>query len=65
MKKIFCAIGFCGFYEKEMLKYFCIVTSAEIIDIISTFEPNITKVSTNSWNEVKHRFETRRRPGNS
>jgi len=31
----------CGFYKKENLIHFCIVTGEDIIDIISTFEPTI------------------------
>lgn len=34
----------CGFYEEHQLKHYCIVTSEEMIDIVSTFEPEI-KVS--------------------
>ena len=35
----------CGFYEKEKLKHFCIVTGEELIDIVSTFEPIISDKS--------------------
>lgn len=31
----------CGFYEENQLKHYCIVTSEEIIDVVSTFEPKI------------------------
>ncbi len=31
----------CGFYVSEQLTNYCIVTSEEIIDILSTFEPKI------------------------
>lgn len=31
----------CGFYASEQLSHYCIVTSEEIIDILSTFEPTI------------------------
>lgn len=31
----------CGFYESSQLRHYCIVTSEEIIDVISTFEPTI------------------------
>jgi hypothetical protein len=33
----------CGFYEKEKLKHFCIVTGEELIDIVSTFDPIINE----------------------
>ena len=29
----------CGFYEEHQLRHYCIITSEELIDIISTFEP--------------------------
>ena len=32
----------CGFYEAKHLTHYCIVTSEEIIDILSTFEPTVT-----------------------
>ena len=32
----------CGFYVSEQLTHYCIVTSEEIIDILSSFEPTIT-----------------------
>ena len=32
----------CGFYESEKLLHFCIVTSDDIVDVLSTFEPNIS-----------------------
>ncbi len=31
----------CGFYKSEKLLHFCIVTNEDIIDVLSTFEPNI------------------------
>lgn len=31
----------CGFYISEQLTHYCIVTSEEVIDILSTFEPTI------------------------
>ncbi len=34
----------CGFYEESQLKHYCIVTSEEMIDIISTFEPIVKLV---------------------
>ena len=34
----------CGLYEESELKHYCIVTSEEVIDIISTFEPVIQKL---------------------
>lgn len=39
-----CVEESCGFYESNQLIHFCIVTSEEMIDIISTFEP-IVEVS--------------------
>lgn len=38
----------CGFYVSEQLTHYCIVTSEEIIDILSTFEPAIFVKSINS-----------------
>lgn len=38
-----CVEESCGFYEADRLKHYCIVTSEEIIDVISTFEPLIEK----------------------
>lgn len=35
----------CGFYEESQLKHYCIVTSEEFIDIVSTFEPEIKILS--------------------
>jgi len=32
----------CGFTEAENLMHYCIVTAAEVIDIIATFEPEVT-----------------------
>ena len=32
----------CGFYVSSQLTHYCIVTSEEIIDILSSFEPTIT-----------------------
>ena len=29
----------CGFYEEHQLRHYCIITSEELIDIISNFEP--------------------------
>ena len=29
----------CGFYGEHQLRHYCIITSEELIDIISTFEP--------------------------
>lgn len=37
----------CGFYVSEQLTHYCIVTSEEIIDILSTFEPTIIVKSMN------------------
>lgn len=34
----------CGFYEREELQHFSIVTSVEIIDIVSYTEPEILKI---------------------
>ncbi len=34
-----CVQESCGFYEEYQLKHYCIITSEEMIDIISTFEP--------------------------
>lgn len=31
----------CGFYEKERLIHFCVVTGEDLIDVISTFEPKV------------------------
>ena len=31
----------CGLYEEYQLKHYCIVTSEEMIDIVSTFEPTV------------------------
>ena len=31
----------CGFYEKNELQHFCIVTSTEVVDILSFVEPTI------------------------
>ena len=31
----------CGFYKADKLLHFCIVTGEDIIDILSTFEPDI------------------------
>lgn len=39
-----CVQESCGFYEESQLKHYCIVTSEEIIDIISTFEPIVQKL---------------------
>ncbi|MCM1259108.1 MAG: hypothetical protein NC307_14830 [Roseburia sp.] len=39
-----CVEESCGFYENNQLMHFCIVTSEEMIDIISTFEPVIEVV---------------------
>ena len=38
----------CGFYVSEQLTHYCIVTSEEIIDIVSTFEPTIIVTLMNS-----------------
>lgn len=38
----------CGFYVSKQLTHYCIVTSEEIIDILSTFEPTIFVKSMNS-----------------
>lgn len=32
----------CGFYNENELKHFCIVTSEEMIDVVSTFEPEVS-----------------------
>ena len=32
----------CGFYEAYQFKHYCIVTLEEVIDILSTFEPEIS-----------------------
>lgn len=32
----------CGFYVSEKLLHFCIVTGEDVIDILSTFEPDIS-----------------------
>jgi len=34
----------CGFYEEKQITHYCIVTSEELIDILTTFKPSI-KVS--------------------
>lgn len=34
----------CGFYEESQLRHYCIVTSEEMIDVISTFEPTVQKL---------------------
>lgn len=31
----------CGFYEKDKIKHYCIVTSEELIDILAEFEPSV------------------------
>lgn len=36
-----CVQESCEFYENNQLKHYCIVTSEEMIDIVSTFEPII------------------------
>lgn len=38
---LWCIEESCGFYEENQLKHYCIVTSEEIIDVVSTFEPKI------------------------
>ena len=34
-----CVRESCGFYGEHQLRHYCIITSEELIDIISTFEP--------------------------
>ena len=34
-----------GFYEREEISHYCIVTSEELIDILATFEPEIKVTS--------------------
>lgn len=31
----------CGFYVSEKILHFCVVTGEDIIDVLSTFEPNL------------------------
>ena len=31
----------CGFYQEQKLRHYCIAASDELIDIVSTFEPEI------------------------
>lgn len=38
----------CGFYVSNQLTHYCIVTSEEIIDVLSSFEPTIIVKLTNS-----------------
>lgn len=39
-----CVEESCGFYDADGLRRYCIVTSEEMIDIISTFDPIIQRI---------------------
>ena len=36
-----CVQESCGFYQEQKLRHYCIAASDELIDIVSTFEPEI------------------------
>ena len=47
-----CVEESCGFYEGSELKHYCIVTSEEMIDIVSTFKPLVEIIeAADEWDD--------------